>query len=571
MPKMTFTKSVSNVDLLLLNLSQSMRTPAVARGCLAIAFFVLSGASLCRGQGTFTAASCNRSDVNSVINGPTHTAVNGDTIIIPAGSCTWTSGITISGKGIDITGTGTPNTGGGTFGAGTANTTITQNFTTSLFAFTNLTYGETAKVELLNLGANTGLGMNAIAPGPISFSGTCTSSGCPQIRVDNINFVANTWGNTAADGELIAEDGMFGVIDHNTVNESPSDGTGPPLVDVSNSAWQGVGANGDNSFATADTFGTAQQLYIENNSTYGIRLSDNDVPAIGGGLGGARWTCRFNVILQLNGSGVCSAHGTGRDFRSRGQRQLEAYYNSITANYAANVGFGIASGTGYFFSNSYTAPSFNASVAATSFRAPAVSDGLSPFFNCDGTEPWDQSPWTTTTECMDQPGTGAGLLLENATPVLASAPSTPCSTAGQCWTQNAIDPIYEAGDTGSTLNAGINPSDATRLAGYYYGYVSKTAQTSATSPFNGTTGTGYGTLARRPTTCTPTVGYWATDTGTWNTYNSQQGTLYLCKTTNTWTASYTPYTYPHPLTTGGTVGTGDPPPSPPTNLEATVQ
>ena len=61
--------------------------------CLAIA---LCG-SPAHAQGTFTAASCNRSDVNAVINGPTHTAVNGDTIIIPAGSCTWTSGITING------------------------------------------------------------------------------------------------------------------------------------------------------------------------------------------------------------------------------------------------------------------------------------------------------------------------------------------------------------------------------------------------------------------------------------------------------------------------------------------
>src|SRR4051812_7606799 len=34
---------------------------------------------------TFTAASCNRADVNAVINGPTHTAVNGDVIQIPAG------------------------------------------------------------------------------------------------------------------------------------------------------------------------------------------------------------------------------------------------------------------------------------------------------------------------------------------------------------------------------------------------------------------------------------------------------------------------------------------------------
>ena len=53
----------------------------------------------------------------------------------------------------------------------------------------------------------------------------------------------------------------------------------------------------------------------------------------------------------------------------------------------------------------------------------------------------------------------------------------------------------------------------------YYDAVSNQAQTSPTSPFNGTTGMGFGTLANRPSTCTTSslepgggVGYWATDT-----------------------------------------------------------
>jgi hypothetical protein len=52
---------------------------------------------------TYTAASCNQGDVNAVINGRTHTAVKGETIKIPAGPCTWTSGITVpSHIGISI-------------------------------------------------------------------------------------------------------------------------------------------------------------------------------------------------------------------------------------------------------------------------------------------------------------------------------------------------------------------------------------------------------------------------------------------------------------------------------------
>ena len=116
----------------------------------------------------------------------------------------------------------------------------------------------------------------------------------------------------------------------------------------------------------------------------------------------------------------------------------------------------------------------------------------------------------------------------------------------------------------------------------YYEAVSANAQTSPTSPFNGTTGMGFGTLANRPTTCTPTpealdagrggVGYWATDAGTWKTATPSQGVdvdngvLYHCSATNTWTVQYTPYTYPHPLRAGGGGGGDTNPPLPPTNV-----
>lgn len=86
-------------------------------------------------------------------------------------------------------------------------------------------------------------------------------------------------------------------------------------------------------------------------------------------------------------------------------------------------------------------------------------------------------------------------------------------------------------------------------------------QTNSTTPFNGTTGTGWGTRANRPTTCTFNsstgvgVAYWSTDQGSWNTSGiGGQGVLDKCTATNTWTnAWYVPYDYPHTLAmvTGG--------------------
>ena len=90
------------------------------------------------GGNTYTAATCDQVNVNGLINntGGTqqHQAVDGDTIIIPAGSCTWTSSIIVPPNiGISIIGSGTPNASNVCTtasqvgcGAGTINTIITH-------------------------------------------------------------------------------------------------------------------------------------------------------------------------------------------------------------------------------------------------------------------------------------------------------------------------------------------------------------------------------------------------------------------------------------------------------------
>ena len=115
-----------------------------------------------------------------------------------------------------------------------------------------------------------------------------------------------------------------------------------------------------------------------------------------------------------------------------------------------------------------------------------------------------------------------------------------------------LDPVYLWGSTQNTEmppalncetsgdNLCTNQSTNIILANRdYYSY---------NSSFTGATGVGVGTLASRPSTCTTGVGYWATDQGSWNQSGSGgQGVLYVCTSTNTWTSSYTPYTYPNPL------------------------
>jgi len=497
---------------------------------------------------TYTANSCSQSDVQAAIN----LTSDGDTVIIPACSATnWSSGITISGKGIDITGSGTPNTGAGTFGAGTPTTSLVMTGTAPLFKFTNLTTANSiAKVELLNI--STTVVTPTIMPGPVAFVGICTTTPpyCPSVRADNLTFASGEW-QASLDGGLVAIDNVFGVVDHCSGSESA---TGSPtfLVQLNYDAWQGVGTYGDNSFASPDTFGTAQEFYMENNDVAGIRLSEDDVSP-GNNIGGGRWVCRFNIVTNMEGDGMCAAHGTAWTGRGRGMRQVESYYNTVSGSSCDGLG-NVLSGTGYFLSNTFTGAGCNFMVELDIARFVMSA---SPWNNCDGTQPWDQYPWSSTTACLDQPGSGAGALYTNQNPpTLNSAPSTTCVVSTWiCWPNPVLDPVYEAGEVSPNNAPGIMvPSDGTStrvLANRdYYAQVSDVAQTSQTSPFNGTTGTGYGTLANRPTTCTTGVGYWATDQGTWNTYNSQKGILYYCSSTNTWSVKYTPYTYPHPLDSG---------------------
>jgi hypothetical protein len=583
--------------------------------------------------GTYTAATCNYSDVNAIVNGPTHTAVNGDTIIIPAGTCTWTSNLSVS-VAITITGTGTPNAGASTFGSGTLNTILKDNAGSSspLIAVSGsgITFGQTVIIALLDIEPESA---SAALYSPITVAGTCTSNGCPNLRVDNIGFGMTTQWNEAGNGApadwMIRTDNVFGVIDHCTL---PT-GSTVELLNANHSAYLGVGGYGDNSWAQPDTFGGADVLYMENNVvTTNQSVNDCDTNPLGGNIGGCRIAGRYNHITGA--SGFFSAfygHGLDTDGRPQGLRQLEAYGNTLTCNQNSGCNAGIAtfrSGTGRVFGNTMTISSggFYNNVAEivvyrnvfTASDGWAACGGSSPYDTNDGTVYYSgtnsgSSGATTLTDttksfpsltptgapysvhdttqgwwaeiasntsttltiqasipeqtntfnngdsyqilratvCADQGGRGAGNYVSGATPSPASALS------------QAQDPIYEWGDTTSAVLHGNITSDTLRTIANRDWYTDNSAgeQTSASSPFNGTSGMGWGTLANRPTTCTTGVAYAEYLSGSFVQLDK-------CTSTNTWTnAVYTAYTYPHPLTQG----TGTTPPSPPTGLGATAQ
>jgi hypothetical protein len=603
--------------------------------------------------GTYAAASCNQNDVNAVINGPTHTAVDGDMINIPAGSCTWTSGITVpSGIGITIIGNGTPNSGAGTENSSCGQTVITDKLSSGNLFATSPKYGNsTTRISCMEIITYTPYsGYDS----PIFVVGTCTSSGCPNLRIDNLT-IPTGGACSISDATFAVVSNMFGVADHNTVGDSSTTCNGVDLINIAHGNWMGVGSWGDNSWASADTFGTAQAFYLENN-TFNYAFG-TDADRYGPSYGGGRFVCRFNTFENVTGASACTNHGTDTIGRTRGGRQMEFYNNNIAScqSAACNTVAGSRSGATMIFGNSFTGQFTNTYFMVDTKRR---WDADMPWGACDGSSPWDTNDgttyysgtigsiggsedagfWTITdgspgwstnkwdvngdpysfhdvtkgwgyeiasntsnvlttatngggsgngapgagdsyqilraSVCMDQGGRGAGLRVEGGDGTASTdgfLTARLVSTGSPGAVNDTLDPIYEFADSGSPAHNEVAGDSQGFIANrdYYAQSIGQTAQTSPTSPFNGTSGTGYGTLANRPTTCIPRVGYWATDQGSWNQSGSGgQGQLYICTATNAWTLSYTPYTYPHPLTAGGTSGQ---PPNPPTKLSATVQ
>lgn len=616
--------------------SYSLRRTVRPSKLWSLAFLLLAP---CCYAGTYTAASCNTADVNAVINGGTHKAVDGDVIQIPSGTCTWTSGIAVpSNIGITIIGSGTPNSGASTTAASAScsATALIDNITSgSGMFFMGPKYGNsTSRISCINFVPGSGKGI------PVHVTGTCTTSGCPNLRLDNLTVPEGWAGIGISDDAFSVINDVFGVADHNTVGGPTSVDNGVDFINLGFGAWQGVGFWGDNSWATPDTLGSAQAFYLENNTFTNSFGTDMDTYPSNGNFGGGRAVCRFNVFNSVTLAGACTDHGTDTIGRVRGGRQIEFYDNTLTCPSGnCNVFFGGRSAVLYGFGNTLTSGSVGSYVAIDTERRWRVD----PWGPCDGSSAWDVndgttyssgtvgseslsganyvvtgsgSPGWTTSEwqpnpvgspysfhdvtqnfgfeiasnttnsftsyfscydsgcsnapaagdsyqilrasvCLDQTGRGQGLLVEGGDGTLStSGHLTPIlvSTGSPGSVAEALDPSYEVDDSGTVRIGTFLPADSHgEIANrdWYAQSVGQTAQTSPTAPFNGTTGTGWGTLVNRPATCTKGVGYLATDQGTWDTVSGgPQGVLFVCSATNTWSLNYTPYTYPHPLESG---------------------
>jgi hypothetical protein len=549
--------------------------------CLLI---VLCG-SAAQAQTVINAASCNESDVSTALG----KVGSGSYIFaIPSGTCVWTSqlsytvpaavtNLTIQGQTtVNCTGTA----GASSYACtSTANTVLIDSYTSGGSGAPLLAITTGAASSHFRLSGITFQGGAMGSSGIQKYDGFIRLFGASQnIRVDHSDFNTTTYTGTTTAGGMTIYTPLNGVVDHVTCE----------MIGESNCVrdYSGSADYGDTSWSQPTQLGSSNFIFLENDIFNAGAANDCDQ--------GGRMVIRYSTIISSStqsDTGLWQGHQMGQGTtRNRSCRVLDVNNNYVyNPNPSGNTEYAVANliaftglawnntiGTGYnydiVFSNDRELAAQNAGVT---IPAPSNGPGYCGNSSSGSTSAWDgNSVAVTGYPCMDQTGRGQGVLANGqAYPNMLNTVTGTIS-----WLQQELEPWYVWNETIASGNVYNLPTynGVLMIANRdFYAQVSASANSSPTSPFNGTTGAGFGTLANRPTTCTAGLGgtYNSSPTGSYGVgyFATDTSTLYVCTATNSWTAIYTPYTYPHPLVVGGAGGSSNNAPAPPTNLAATVQ
>jgi hypothetical protein len=527
-----------------MNIKQGWITLVVGIGIVAMIFIVCAFPT--RGQtasaSTIHATSCSHADVSAAVA----SAQSGDTVIVPACSATWESNLIIT-KGLTLQ------------GAGVGSTVITSNYTPPnpgnpsdernfLIAY------KPASPELNEAFRLTGftLDINNKCEG-IQLRNT-SATPVNKIRVDH-NEILNVSMSGGSARAIMITGTVYGVIDNNTFSGG---NTNISSYGLNGTSWDNLTFN----------FGSADNIYYEDNTF----IITNTPHAAGAG---GRYCARYNTYIHTNSSAGLypwyDMHGNQGIGQNHATMGAEIYGNVVTMTYNNGVGmFDQRGGKAVIHNNKVV------STASSSAQArEEYDDSLNPTTNPQPQHISDSYYWNNwggsrlvggyerMTEIATATG-GGDNYLDDAHANFSSAYANPDrygleivggTGAGQYRlitdaqpTRLTVAPNWETNPDGTSQYRIV--SDCCNVIAEDSEFYNHNVD------FDGTTGVGCGLLADRPATCTPGVGYWATEQSCTGVDDASvgahpetpvSGTLYKCTAPNTWEAYYTPYTYPHPL------------------------
>lgn len=501
---------------------------------IALIVFVLFMWALPSPAATYNAATCGAADVQAAIDLATS---QGDVVQIPAGSCTWTISVHINAnKGITLQ------------GAGEGSTIITDGMAHNTALYTNncTITASCGWGTLLYVGfdsANTHI-TRVTAMTFIPF-GTDDSTnymlwvhgtGVDKYRIDHLTFDGDMKRRAIA---VVTADGgvseFSGVVDHVTCHHTGTNGAQCFNVNYASDAFARV-------FKQSVELGTNSVPYWEDLiCTFDNVKADSCFDNYDG----------HGLVLRYSAFSGIGNGNHGVDSGKREARQLEYYRNTYT-NSGANLAqyHNFRTGPNIIFDETYSGPStgvYNISIYRTSSSNTFFG---TPGGNCTGANSYDGNIGTAEQgnegyPCLGQVGW------------YFPAPAG-CSSQATCNAANGSNAIHNPAYVWNNVKSGSSQRLSTGSYPAAYVHINSATAPSKIDIYDDvsascsgascTVGIGRGTLTNRPASCTTGVAYWATDQGNWNKIpGGEQGVLYKCTATDTWTLYYTPYEYPHPL------------------------
>lgn len=293
-----------------------------------------SGSTHCTGTTPWTADSCSDDDVQHCVE----TCASDDhRVDIPSGNCTWTVSIDITDKDVAV------------IGAGQGSTNITYSgsnaYDAGAFHIDNDAGDPKDDFEIAHMTITEGLGSRDTGAVAVN-----VWDAGPDFRIHHLTVTDAYAGNMMYIGRY--QGSSSGLIDNCTFNATGTGSTATKAFqinakdyDTETDGGSPSVSHGSTSWGSASSFGTKENLYIEDctfNWTTEYTAADMDE--------GARVVWRYNTF---NNGGIGS-HGDDSSNTNRGVRHYEIYNNTFDDDTGLYGCITLRGGTGVIYDNTFS-------------------------------------------------------------------------------------------------------------------------------------------------------------------------------------------------------------------------